>query len=1172
MVFHEDTSLWIHSTKRLMNKASEVPGAASPFDPVQIGANTRKNNYINEITSRVSARETPILCDSGLQADTLSNLLVHSAVREPSVANNNPSAIHQGGVVNSGVRDGTITSLLSSSSSTTNQALGSSRGTVARPGLPTPTRRGVRTRTVREVTSGSNLDLHEESGADPLVANMVQGHGGLPDPAASGNPHTCVVCGRSFSTKSGLGVHIRRAHPDESDRINVRSDVKARWNDEEISLLACAEAELTFAGGVRFMNHALHERFVHRTVEAIKKARQKDSYKSKLQDYLSRLMAQNTEAPLDANVQAHSQLETPEPQEDSIQTFLLSLNDLDTEGYNAQELNSIVRSVIESDKDFVLHRLSGYLNGIFPPNPRARQRAVTRPPPVNMNRRKRRRHEYATTQRNFYKHCTRCIKSIIEDTGECSQPPKAIMEPYWKNIFEKTELSEPPYEDLSRQLRGNIWCPIDEACIRNTKPSLSTSPGADGITSRQIRAVPIPILVRIFNLMMWIGKVPRRLRVAKTIFIPKKKNPQLPEDFRPITLGSILIRWFHSILAKRISSSISFELSQRGFMPTDGCADNTTMIDLLLRDHHQRFASCYIAVLDVSKAFDTVSHNALYGTLTSYGMNERFIGYIRHVYSSFSIQLSGDTWESDHPILPRSGVKQGDPLSPVLFNLIIDRLIRKLPAEVGCKIGNHMTNVAAFADDLIIWASTPGGLQKLLDIVHDFLKSCGLRLNSAKCRSISIKGQPKQKRSVIVQNEFKINGVTMPALKRTEEWKYLGVTFTADGRTKVDLKDELSQKLDLLTRAPLKPQQRLFALRTVLIPQLYHVLTLGNVMIGCLNGIDRTVRSYLRKWLRLPDDAPIAFFHADVEDGGLGIISLRWQAPLIRLNRLRNLQLPLPGGTVTADTFIASEVAKVERRLDTGVVRILSKGDLKSFWANRLHESFDGRGLLHCSDHKQAHRWLKEPTRLMSGRDFIHCVKLRINALPTLSRCSRGRGTSRRCRAGCEAQETLNHVVQGCYRTKADRTKRHDSLVKYLDRNLRNKGYMTLVEGQFRTTDGIRKPDIVASKGNEIYVLDAQVVTDGRDLSSMHRCKVGKYNTLGMVRSLTDRFNATQVHFGAITLTWRGIWCRESVSDLLRWGFIERGEVAILGIRVMLGSIIAHRRFLRYTSRRTGIG
>lgn len=65
----------------------------------------------------------------------------------------------------------------------------------------------------------------------------------------------------------------------------------------------------------------------------------------------------------------------------------------------------------------------------------------------------------------------------------------------------------------------------------------------------------------------------------------------------------------------------------------------------------------------------------------------------------------------------------------------------------------------------------------------------------------------------------------------------------------------------------------------------------------------------------------------------------------------------------------------------------------------------------------------------------------------------------------------------------------------------------------------------MALKGDKIYALDAQVVTDGRDLSEMYRCKIGKYNTLGMVRSLTERFDATQLHFGAVTLTWRGIWC-----------------------------------------------
>jgi len=60
-------------------------------------------------------------------------------------------------------------------------------------------------------------------------------------------------------------------------------------------------------------------------------------------------------------------------------------------------------------------------------------------------------------------------------------------------------------------------------------------------------------------------------------------------------------------------------------------------------------------------------------------------------------------------------VKQGDPLSPILFNLVIDRLLRAFPNEIGTKVGNAMTTADAFADDLFLLAETRMGLQLLLD-------------------------------------------------------------------------------------------------------------------------------------------------------------------------------------------------------------------------------------------------------------------------------------------------------------------------------------------------------------------------------------------------------------------------------------------------------------------------
>lgn len=123
----------------------------------------------------------------------------------------------------------------------------------------------------------------------------------------------------------------------------------------------------------------------------------------------------------------------------------------------------------------------------------------------------------------------------------------------------------------------------------------------------------------------------------------------------------------------------------------------------------------------------------------------------------------------------------------------------------------------------------------------------------------------------------------LPALKRTDEWRYLGIPFTPDGRVKLDIVPRLQASLEKLTKAPLKPQQRLFGLRTMVLPGLYHQVKLGNINISVLHKCDRVVRCKVRNWLSLPSDTPNAYIHANVKDGGLGIGALRWNAPSKRL-------------------------------------------------------------------------------------------------------------------------------------------------------------------------------------------------------------------------------------------------------------------------------------------------
>lgn len=140
--------------------------------------------------------------------------------------------------------------------------------------------------------------------------------------------------------------------------------------------------------------------------------------------------------------------------------------------------------------------------------------------------------------------------------------------------------------------------------------------------------------------------------------------------------------------------------------------------------------------------------------------------------------------------------------------------------------------------------------------------------------------------------------------------------------------------------------------------------------------------------MALPTDAPNAYVHAGVKDGGLGIQSLRWQAPLRRLNRLLKLPLSQHGAVGAPSAFLETEIKLCRTRLFDGDSQLTSGVDVSSRWAKQLYGRVDSRGLQESARVPQQHLWMQEGTRFLSGKDFVQSCKLRINALPTKSRTS----------------------------------------------------------------------------------------------------------------------------------------------------------------------------------------
>ena len=205
-------------------------------------------------------------------------------------------------------------------------------------------------------------------------------------------------------------------------------------------------------------------------------------------------------------------------------------------------------------------------------------------------------------------------------------------------------------------------------------------------------------------------------------------------------------------------------------------------------------------------------------------------------------------------------------------------------------------------------------------------------------------------------------------------------------------------------------------------------MALGRINISDIRKADKMVRAFVRQWIALSNDISIGYFHAPVSEGGQGIPS--WLVPLHRKDRLLGLVPDRRVENIT-DPYLAKEIGQCRQRLMENGSTYTTKEEIKKRWTAILHQSIVGSSLKNSHQVTGQHQWVADGTSLPSGRNYINCHNVRIRALPTRSRTTRGRRGDSLCRAGCMAQETNNHVLQICPRAHKARIDRHDAVLSY---------------------------------------------------------------------------------------------------------------------------------------------
>lgn len=179
----------------------------------------------------------------------------------------------------------------------------------------------------------------------------------------------------------------------------------------------------------------------------------------------------------------------------------------------------------------------------------------------------------------------------------------------------------------------NVWVPVTKVEAVSLCPSGQSAAGLDGVAPSVWRSLHWRVRAVILDLLVFEGRVPLDLLRATVAMIPKTAEAGGPGDFRPISVSSVIVRHLHRILAARLESIVTHVPEQNGFKRGfDGVAANVFMLDSVLRCAWKKSRSLCVAILDVKKAFDSVSHATIHHILLERGFPAEFCNYIRCLY------------------------------------------------------------------------------------------------------------------------------------------------------------------------------------------------------------------------------------------------------------------------------------------------------------------------------------------------------------------------------------------------------------------------------------------------------------------------------------------------------------------------------------------------------------
>ena len=268
--------------------------------------------------------------------------------------------------------------------------------------------------------------------------------------------------------------------------------------------------------------------------------------------------------------------------------------------------------------------------------------------------------------------------------------------------------------------------------------------GWDTIPNEALKNLPddmLSMVAVLFNKIKSSGSLPNGWNRGRITLVHKYGLREILGNYRPITVLISLSGLYSKVLNDRLTQVVEkhnlLGEIQNGFRKNRGGPDNSFILNTILWKAKSRKEKAHLAFLDISKAYDSVNREVLWGRLSSMGIKGEFLSSLKALYTGDCIDCMVNGLLT-RPIFLSRGLRQGCSLSPMLFALYISGVGSDITSSnVGFTIGSVMISGLLFADDIVLVSRSAKGLKSLLGIVKSGFDSLKLLISHDKSQIVS---------------------------------------------------------------------------------------------------------------------------------------------------------------------------------------------------------------------------------------------------------------------------------------------------------------------------------------------------------------------------------------------------------------------------------------------------